>query len=237
VTPTEAPPSSGAPPDASDAIAAAQARPLYKNPWLIGFLVGAAVLTLLPIIQGATLTAPPPLASLGDWSLTDHEGKPIGSAQMKGKVWMASVFFARCPSMCPPQQTDFGSMLKHVEDLDGKIELLTFSVDPEYDVPDVLAKYHAKMTAQMPDADKRAWHFVTGAKPDVYALLVQKMKLGIGEKTPVQGSPDLFDIAHAAKFVLVDQNGDIRGFWDIGPEGRGNLINAARLLAKKGPNP
>jgi hypothetical protein len=41
----------------------------------------------------------------------------------------------------------------------------------------------------------------------------------------------------ATSFVLIDQQGGIRGFWPKTDEGRGNVINAARLLSRYGPNP
>ena len=55
------------------------------------------------------------------------------------------------------------------------------------------------------------------------------------ERTPLPN--DLFDISHASKFVLVDQNGDVRGYWGTDELARGNLINAARMLFKRGPEP
>jgi hypothetical protein len=66
-------------------------------------------------------------------------------------------------------------------------------------------------------------------------LLVKRMFVEVGERTELPG--ELFDIAHTSRFVLVDQNGDVRGYWTTDDLGRGNLINAARLLWKRGPNP
>jgi hypothetical protein len=39
------------------------------------------------------------------------------------------------------------------------------------------------------------------------------------------------------QLVLVDQNGDVRGVWKDDELSRGNIINAARMLARYGPNP
>jgi protein SCO1/2 len=210
-------------------------EPLWKNPFVLAFVAGAITLTLLPVLASATLRAPPPVASLGAWSLVDQDGQMIGNESLRGQVWVASVFFSRCPSVCPRQQKDFAQILSHLEDLrspDKKpVRLVSFSVDPTHDTPEVLRAW-----AEKNHADTTRWSLVTGPEDRVKALLVDRMFLEVGQKTPVPGT-DLFDIAHASRFVLVDQNGDVRGYWPTDELGRGNLINAARLLWKKGPTP
>jgi protein SCO1/2 len=209
--------------------------PFWKNPFVIAFVAGAITLTILPVLASMTLRAPPPVASLGDWKLVDQDGNEIGSESLRGQVWIASVFFSRCPSVCPKQQKDFASILPHLDDLrdpDKKpIRLVSFSVDPEFDTPEVLRSW-----AKKHDADLSRWSLVTGPEASLKKLLVDRMFLEVGQKTPVPGT-DLFDIAHASRFVLVDQNGDVRGYWPTDDLGRGNLINAARLIWKKGPKP
>ena len=205
---------------------------IAKHPFKIAFVAGALVLTILPFMQGKFLTAPPPIATLGSWELVDEHGKNFGSADLKGKVWIASFFFARCPSLCPKQQQDMGTILAHVEDLDGKpgvapIELVSFTVDPDNDTPEVLTKYMTRLAAPF-----GKWKFLTGKREVIEEILVKRFLVAMGKPDGTIG-----DIAHASKFALVDQNGDLRGFWDTDDLGRGNLINAARLLAKKGPRP
>lgn len=213
---------------------AEQKAPFYKNPWVIGFVVGAACLTILPILQTFAMKAPAPVASLGEWHLVDQDGQPLTNESLKGQVWIASFFFSRCPSICPAQQADFQKILSHVEDLNSPdkkpIRLVSFSVDPEFDTPPVLAKYAQKFSVP-----KDRWTFATGDEAALKDLLVKRMFIDVGEKVPLPGNPEVFDIGHVAKFVLVDQNGDVRGYWDTDELGRGNLINAARLIWKRGP--
>ena len=206
--------------------------PLYKSPFLIAFLVGAAVITVLPFFQRMAMKAPPPIASLGEWQLTDQDGRVVGSESLKGQVWIASFFFSRCPSICPQQQKDFSQILKHVDDLkDGDkapIRLVSFTVDPEHDTPPVLKAWGDKM-----GVDSAKWSLVTGPEATIKELLMKRMFVDVGERVPLGN--DLFDISHASKFVLIDQNGDVRGYWGTDELARGNLINAARLIWKRGP--
>jgi protein SCO1/2 len=211
--------------------------PIHKNPFVIAFVVGALSLMLLRFgLQPLTLRAPPPVASLGIWHLTDQDGKTISNETLKGQVWIASFFFSRCPSICPPQQQAFSNILTHVDDLRSPekppIRLVSFSVDPEFDTPEVLAAYAKKNGWQ-----NSLWSFVSGNEADLKELLVKRMFVEVGERQPLPGTGDLFDISHTARFVLVDQNGDVRGYWPTDDLGRGNLINAARLLWKRGPQP
>lgn len=213
---------------------------IWKNPFVIAFVVGALVLTILPFLQRQTLRAPEPISHLGAWTLVDEQGKPFGSDDLKGKVWIASFFFTRCPSICPKQQQALLDLLPHVEDLQRRegtapISLVSFTVDPDHDVPEKLLAYQQKLRAHVSAPGE--WKLLTGDRAALSELLVKRFLVEMGDKQPVQGTPDLFDISHAGRFVLVDQNGDVRGFWRIDDVSRGNLINAARLLAKEGPRP
>jgi protein SCO1/2 len=209
----------------------AEKKPLWKNPFVVAFVGGVVAITVLPFLQRMSLRAPPPIASIGSYTLVDERGAPFGSAQLKGNVYIASFFFTRCPSVCPAQQESMKKILRHIDDVKG-ITLVSFTVDPEHDTPEVLAAYANKM-----GAPAGAWKFLTGSESAMRELLVKQFLVAMGERKALDGSADLYDIAHSAKFALVDQNGELRGFWSTDDLGRGNIINAARMLAKYGPNP
>jgi protein SCO1/2 len=205
--------------------------PVWKNPFAIAFVVGAVVLTVLPFLQETQYRAPAPISQLGTWELVDQRGKPLSSEHMLGKVWIASFFFTRCPSICPKEQVDFVTILKHVDDLTQPIELVSISVDPAHDTPEVLNAYARKVGAHP------RWHLVTGSRDALQDLLVKRFLVDMGDRKAIEGSADLFDISHSAKLALIDQNGALRGFWSSDDQGRGNIINAARMLARRGPHP
>lgn len=221
---------------AGDAGGADVKRPFWKNPFLLAFVAGAVILTVLPFLQRTQLRAPEPISRLGEWSLVDQWGKPIGDKELKGDVWIASFFFTRCPTICGPQQKAFVSMAKHFDDLAKPPKLVSFTVDPEFDHPEVLNAYARKL-AGATGADVSTWRLATGSKEALADILVKRFLVDMGDKRALDGDASLFDISHSAKFVLVDQDGAVRGYWSADDEGRGNLINAARLLVKHGPNP
>jgi protein SCO1 len=209
-------------------------QPLWKRyPYVVGFLVGAVLLTALPFLQRAFLTAPPPIADLGPWQLVDQGGAAYGSEQLAGKVWIAAFFFSRCPTVCPVEMDKLKRMHKAVADLDDAVHFVAFTVDPGYDTPAVLQAYATKL-----GADPARWTFLTGPQASLEALLVKKMLVPIGPAPAATASPqELIDIAHSTRFALVDQKGRLRALWPTEDEQQlGNMINAARLLVREGPD-
>src|SRR5437762_5488277 len=60
----------------------------------------------LPIVRAMTNPLPPALpllGAIGDFEMTDQDGQPFGSAELRGRVWVANFIFTRCPTICPLQ--------------------------------------------------------------------------------------------------------------------------------------
>ncbi|ANM29483.1 hypothetical protein ABI59_07635 [Acidobacteria bacterium Mor1] len=147
------------------------------------------------------------LVDLPDFSLTDQKGNSFGSADLEGRVWIAGFIFTRCGSVCP-QLT--GRMEVVQGDLIHELStfgthLVSFSVDPEYDTPEVLSAYADKYGA-MGDH----WTFLTGTRDEIWQLSENGFKLGVGEAPDNAEMP----IFHSEKLVLVDGEGRVRGFYD-----------------------
>ena len=117
-------------------------------------------------------------------------------------------------------QEDLGSD-QGAEDL----RLVSFTVDPEYDTPDRLREY-----AIAHDVDPGRWTMLTGPPDDVRQLIVEGFRTPIGE--PVS-SGDLIDIAHTAKFVLVDGTGAIRGYYDSDTLGLDEIFHRSQHVLRE----
>ena len=145
----------------------------------------------------------PPLPRLGqvpDFSLIDHEGHPIRRADLSGSVWIADFIFTRCAGQCPLMSAEMAQFHHALREP----RLVSFSVDPSYDTPPVLAQYAAHYGAHAPH-----WRFVTGSADAITSLAQQGFHLGIG----VDGTAEE-PITHSVRFVLVDQQGWIRGTYE-----------------------
>ena len=111
---------------------------------------------------------------------------------------------------------------KRTEDLGTALRLVTFSVDPENDTPEVLAAYAHKY-----GANEARWTFLTGPLGEVETVVLRGFKIAMGKKETPEG---ILEIFHGERFVLVDAEGKIRGFYDADDAGIEAVVRDARLL-------
>lgn len=211
-------------------------KPFYKSPFFWGFLIGIAALTAMRPIALSFRSAPPPMLDVGPWELTDHNGKPFGSKELAGDVFIASFFFTSCPSVCP----EITAKMKQLEErVRGKehIRLVSFTVDPETDTPEKLRAYREKL-----GITSEQWVFLTGTREQIVSVLVGQMKMHVGDKEPIPGINEeeaaqrsLYDISHMAQLALFDQNGALRALSTTDPHGLARIMDGAKLLVEIGP--
>jgi protein SCO1/2 len=140
--------------------------------------------------------------SVPGFQLTNQNGQPFGSAQLSGKIWIADFIYTTCPGPCPMISGRMSELQKPLEKTD--VHLISFSVDPEKDTPEVLRGYAEKL-----QAEPGRWDFLTGAKSAIYKLSHDGFKLAVSDGGDAQGIP-----VHSTRMVLVDRHGQIRGYYD-----------------------
>ena len=193
----------------------------------------AAIFALfaLPLVRsiGRQLPPPPPVyGELPDFRLVDQEGHPFGLPDLKGRVWVANFIFTSCGEVCPrlsQRMADLQSRLRNVGDA---ARLVSFTVDPERDTPPVLWEYSQRYHAR-----QDFWKFLTGPLADIERTVVAGFKVAV-ERSGVADT-GFFDIVHGERFVLVDQEGRIRGYYSADDDGLQELLNQLGLLANLGP--
>lgn len=151
-----------------------------------------------PAVENTTAPVPP-------FEFTEHSGKRIGNADLKGKVWIASFVFTRCNGTCPQVAATLARLQSELADVPA-LRLVTFTIDPDRDTPDELKKYAERYRAE-PDR----WLFLTGAEKDVHALANGGFHV-LAKKRPDGKPGDEFD--HSTFVVLVDKAGNIRDYYD-----------------------
>jgi protein SCO1/2 len=140
--------------------------------------------------------------SVPPFQLTNQDGQPFGSAQLAGKIWIADFVYTTCPGPCPMISTRMSNLQKPLEKTD--VRLVSFSVDPEKDTPQVLRSYAERL-----QAEPGRWDFLTGPKSAIYELSHDGFKLAVSDGSDAQGIP-----VHSTRMVLVDRRGQIRGYYD-----------------------
>jgi cytochrome oxidase Cu insertion factor (SCO1/SenC/PrrC family) len=159
------------------------------------------------LIDATPDLSPPVLATLEPFSLTDSQGNAFGSRQLRGKVWVADFIFTRCAGPCPMMTSRMAQLQARLAQAPTRSDarLVSISVDPTHDSPEVLRRY-----ASMAEANPHRWRFLTGGHDETWRLAQDGFKL------PVANNPEdtRMPILHSQKFVLVDRAGLIRGYYD-----------------------
>src|SRR5262249_15019154 len=209
---------------AHERLAALVSRPLF---WLLFIVLGLA----LPIVRTLRVSLPrslPVLSSVTDFQLTDQNGQPFGTQQLRGRVWVANAIFTRCPTVCPASTQYMAQVQHRGRGLGEYFHLVSFTVDPEHDTPQKLLDY-----AKQHKVSPRMWSFLTGSRGELTRILNDGLKIYMGKDQTADD--DLMSIGHGSHFVLVDGRMRIRGYYDLTAEGALDaLLRDAGLLASRG---
>lgn len=160
--------------------------------------------------------------TIPDFTLTNQNGKTIRNEDVAGKVYVADFFFVSCPTIC----RDMAKNMQTVYEKFGhnpQFAILSHTIDPMHDSVARLKRYAEKLKAQEP------WHFLRTEDPRTMYNLGQK-----GYKvTATEQENEMGDYLHDGSFILVDQQGRIRGYYDgTKPEEVAQLIMDIPILLK-----
>lgn len=170
-----------------------------------------------------------PLAELfpmPSFELVNEQGEKLSDGDLRGKVVVANFIFTRCPTVCPVLTARMAKLQEEIP-ADLPIQLVSFSVDPKHDTPEVLREFGAKY-----DQDPARWTFLTGDLEEVMEAVEKGFRIGVTGAEDPNATP--FDIVHGEHFVLVDRAGTIRGYYPNAEESLRRLVRDAERLAREG---
>lgn len=135
-----------------------------------------------------------------NFKLIERSGKEITKKDLLGHIWIADFIFTRCAGQCPIMSLAASKLTKELP----QVRFISFTSDPEYDIPQVLSTY-----AGWYQADPEKWLFLTGDKKALNDVAA-------GLKLTKIDDPSL----HSNYFVLIDKKGRIRGYYDANDAAR-----------------
>jgi protein SCO1/2 len=175
-----------------------------------GLIWGFLVAVLL-VVAGAAVwqilrrpEPPPVLGKVPDFRLTNRDGQTVQRTDLAGAPWIADFIFTRCGASCPMMSLRMAKLERELP-RDLGVRFVSFSVDPGYDTPKVLQEYAESFGAP------GRWLFLTGDKKAIHRLSKEGFKLAVDDGTPVNEDEP---ILHSTRFVLVDGEGRIRGYYE-----------------------
>lgn len=168
--------------------------------WLI------AVLASLMFLSACSAGGVEPMSRYGDevqdFEVTNQKDETFTREDMDGKVWLLSFIFTNCATVCPPMTQN---MTQVTQELDEKgIEnygVMSFSVDPEVDTPEVLTEYAGWYDIP----ENTEWQFLTGYDYEfIRGFAEDNFKTIVAP--PPKGSNQ---VTHGTAFYLIDADGTI----------------------------
>jgi len=167
--------------------------------WIPGFM--AVVLLGLQFTKNTTppvkQSTEPDYGTVPSFELFDQLGNTFTKDELLGDVWVVDFVFTTCAGPCPVMTSQFSELQDRFSDQED-FRLLSISVNPEYDTPEVLKRYGDDY-----GADHSRWTFLTGDREKIRSLAWEGFHVG-KEEDP---------IFHSTYFILVDKEGKIRGYY------------------------
>lgn len=155
-----------------------------------------------------------------EFTLTTQDGKQLRLADQKGKVLLVSFIFTTCNGTCPAtthRLSQIQQELKSRKLLKGQVQLLSITLDPARDTPEVLRGY-----MKLYDVDPASWSFLTGPSRQVLKTVSD---WGMWAKPSGNGQLD-----HPSRIFLVDRLGRIREIYHLGFLKAGWVADDVQLL-------
>ena len=188
-------------------------------------LIGGAMLVARSAAPPATSTDLEQLGRYGKvppFALTERSGRRVTQDDLHGSVWVADFIYTACTETCPTQNLQLAQLQREFGGAPD-LRLVSITVDPAHDTPEVLRRY-----AEPYGASER-WWFLTGEKREIYCLAREGFRLGVVDPSAAE-SPDCRPVSwlapaaawashgsgglvmHSARVALVDRRGQIRAY-------------------------
>lgn len=141
-------------------------------------------------------------AAAPSFCFENQEAQAFCSDELRGKVYLVDFFFTHCPSICVKMKRNLLTVQNELK-AEPNFVITSFTIDPARDSASVLAIYATKL-----GVDTKQWTFLTGNRDSIYATADRFLT----EAAEDENSPGGF--MHAGNFILVDQQGRIRGYYN-----------------------
>jgi protein SCO1/2/putative membrane protein len=157
-----------------------------------------------------------------DFSLTNMDGRTITKAALLGRPWAVCFVFTKCLGPCPRVTQQLKALQDRLKKSD--IRLVTLTVDPARDTPEVLQNY-----AKLNGADPERWYFLSGDQAAIYRLIQHSFRMPVQE---VNGPnrQEGFEVIHSTNVMLVDRHGVVQGKFNAAKDEE--MVSLRRELQK-----
>ncbi len=143
---------------------------------------------------------------IADFEFINTDGEKVTKADLLGKPWIVCFVFTHCAATCPMVTNSMRELQDRLKDCDFR--LVTLTVDPERDTPEILKGY-----GESRGADFSKWMFLGGEQRAIYKLIHGSFKMPVKEMVGKDRQPG-FEFIHSNNIMLVDAAGVVQGKFD-----------------------
>jgi protein SCO1/2 len=163
-------------------------------------------------------------SDVAPFSATTQDGDSFTNKDLQGEWWIADFIFTNCTTVCPPMTSNMAKVQSQLAEEDIEAELVSFSVDPDNDTPEVLKAY-----GQDHGADFNNWTFLTGYKfEEIQKLSIESFKSDV--QPPLEGDDQ---VGHGTRFFLVNPDGvAVNSYIGTDKEQMEQLVEDLKILQK-----
>ncbi|MEK3909539.1 SCO family protein [Oceanobacillus sp. FSL K6-0127] len=160
-----------------------------------------------------------------DFQFTTQDNESLGLKDLEGQWWIADFIFTNCTTVCLPMTANMAELQSRMKDENLDVQLVSFSVDPDYDTPEVLKEYGERY-----QADFGNWSFLTGYDfQTIKELSIKSFKNLV--KEPLEGDNQ---VMHGTRFFLVNPEGEvIKGYDGISSSEIDIIVGDLRAVTKE----
>ena len=140
----------------------------------------------------------PILKPVPEFSFINQDGDPFTEKDLNDKITVLDFIFTSCAGPCPIMTHNMTGLYRSFSQVE-EVQFVSITVDPDVDTQDILKQY-----AKINGVNDDRWQFITSnieaikdLKKNGFMLYAEELPRG-----------------HAIKFVLIDQNGQIRKYFD-----------------------
>jgi len=138
-----------------------------------------------------------------DFTITNQHGQPIKLSDFRGKAVVVNFIYTRCPlpNFCPALSRNTAALQKELTATrPGQFQIISITIDPEYDTPAVLKRYAGTWTT-----NQATWSFGTSSRDDIgtiasyFGLIHERATTGL--------------IDHDLRTALISPEGKLIHIW------------------------
>ncbi|QGH34362.1 SCO family protein [Gracilibacillus salitolerans] len=133
-----------------------------------------------------------------DFTFTNQDGEDLSKSELDGKFWVADMIFTNCDTICPSMTANMARLQGLLEEENIDAELVSFSVDPTNDSPEILKEYIEERGGTFDN-----WNALTG-----YTDEEIKQFANNSFKAFVENPDNSDQVAHVNSFYLVSPDGN-----------------------------